>query len=119
MKRKANPLFRAFREAEEQLVRCYLEGEGARPTRGRLTPAEHQERLTEVVRDAQTILAWLEKHQELYPAVALAKELLSRALYQNTEPLPDGTGYRDQKESHPDRLVSAVDPNACHGTKSG
>ena len=119
MKRKANPLFKAFREDKEELVRRYLEGEGARPGKGRLTPAEQQERLLTVVRDAQTILAWLEEQPELHPAVAFAKELLLRALYQNIEPSADGAGYREQGEPHPDRLVSAVDPDARHGAKSG
>lgn len=118
MKRKANPVYRAFRGAQEELVRRYLEGEGARPARGRLTPAERQERLTRVVRDAQTLLAWLEQQPETPPAVARAAELLRRALFQNTEPAPDGSGYREQKEAHPGRLVSAIDADARHGAKS-
>ncbi|MFA5385916.1 MAG: hypothetical protein WC364_14885, partial [Eubacteriales bacterium] len=44
------------------------------------------------------------------------KSVLVRLLYENTEPTEKG--YQENRETYPDRIISAVDPEARHGAKS-
>jgi hypothetical protein len=66
------------------------------------------------VEDAKKLVAFLDR--DLHPAVAYRKSVLIRLLYENTEPTEKG--YKESKETHPDRIISAVDPEARPGAKS-
>ena len=104
-----------FRQAQEKLdTTKYLEGELAKGLKPEPDEFLRRLRLTEVVGDAKALVAFLDR--DLHPSVAYRRSVLIRLLYENTEPAEKG--YKESKETHPDRIISAVDPEARHGAKS-
>jgi hypothetical protein len=107
--------YHLFKEVEEKLETAkYLEGELARELKP--GPDEYLRRLklTEIVEDVKELVAFLDR--DLHPSVAYRRSVLLRLLCENTESTEKG--YKESKETHPGRIISAVDPEAGHGAKS-
>ncbi|MCS5695794.1 transposase [Desulfofundulus thermocisternus] len=117
MKRKDHAVFLQARQTLTELVHQYLSGKMAKKQMEQVDETKRRQRLTAVVKDARELLAFLDKRDNLHPAVEYRRTILQRLLYENVMPDENG-GYREQKESHPDRVISAVDPEARHGAKS-
>jgi IS5 family transposase len=117
MKRKDHAVFLQARQTLTELVHQYLSGKMAKKQMEQIDETKRRQRLTAVVKDARELLAFLDKRDNLHPAVEYRRTILQRLLYENVMPDENG-GYREQKESHPDRVISAVDPEARHGAKS-
>ncbi len=108
--------YHLFKEAEEKLDTAkYLKGELARELKPEPDEFLRRLKLTEIVEDAKALVAFLDR-DHLHPSVAYRRSVLIRLLYENTEPTEKG--YKESKETHPDRIISAVDPEARHGAKS-
>lgn len=107
--------YNLFCQAREKLdITKYLEGELARELKPEPDEFLRRLRLTEIAEDAKALVAFLDR--DLHPSVAYRRSVLLRLLYENTEPTEKG--YKESKETRPDRIISAVDPEARHGKKS-
>ncbi|MQL54031.1 transposase, partial [Desulfofundulus thermobenzoicus] len=105
-----------FHQAQEKLdITKYLKGELSKAIKPEPDETLRRQRLTEIVEDAKALIAFLD-NRDLHPVVAYRRSILVRLLYENTEPAEKG--YKETKETHPDRIISAVDPEARHGAKS-
>lgn len=104
-----------FCQAQEKLDTAkYLKGELAKELKPEPDEILRRQRLTEIVEDAKALVAFLER--DLHSSMAYRKGVLVRLLYENTEPTEKG--YQENRETYPDRIISAVDPEARHGAKS-
>lgn len=74
-----------------------------------------RQRLTEIVEDAKALVAFLDR-DHLHPSVAYLKAFWPA--FSTKTPNLWKRGYRESNQTHPDQIISAVDPEARHGAKS-
>lgn len=82
---------------------------------------ERDEALQRLLGEAELLASWTKQQvgaDVVRPPVSEALDLLRRVLDQDTEPDPDGGGYRIRDGVAEDRIISIGDPEMRHGRKS-
>lgn len=108
--------YRLYTKISEELgLEVYVKGRLAKKLKPEPDELARRRQLAKIAEDAERLLSCLEGI-DLHPTAARQVEILSRILYENT--LPGEEDFRENKKPQPNRIISAVDPDARHGAKS-